>query len=63
MIIQYNKRQHYKIPHYKTNTRQNTLAYVGPKLWNTIVMNNHFEDCMSMNIFKKAMKHYIWRTY
>ena len=56
-----NIRQHvaYKIPHCKTNTRQNTLAYVGPKLWNTIIMKNNTEDCTSMNIIKKAMKQYI----
>ena len=57
-------RQHtaYKIPHCKTNTRQNTLACVGPKLWNTISMKNHIEECTSMNLYQKAMKQYIWRT-
>ena len=61
----YNMRQHvaYKIPHCKTNTTQNTLTYVGPKLWNTVIMKNHIDDCTSMNIFKKTMKQYIWRTY
>ena len=38
----YNMRQHitYKIPHYKTNTRQNTLAYAASELWNTVTMKN-----------------------
>ena len=61
----YNMRQHIadKIQHCKTNTKQNTLTYVGPKLWNTVIMKNHIDDCTSMNIFKKIMKQYIWRTY
>ena len=46
----YNMRQNvaYKMSHCK----QNTLAYFGPKLWNTIITNNHIEDCTSMNILK-----------
>ena len=54
----YNMRQYvaYKIPHCKTNTKQNTLTYVGPNLWHTVIMKNHIDDCTSMNIFKKAMK-------
>ena len=61
----YNIRQHiaFKIPHFKPNTRQNTLGYVGPKLLNTIIMKNRTEDCMSMNIFKMAVKQYILRIY
>ena len=61
----YNMRQHiaYKIPHCKSNTKQNTLTYAGPKLSNTVVMKNHIDDCMSINIFQKAIKQYIWRTY
>ena len=31
----------YKIPHCKTYTKQNTLTYVGQKLWNIIIMKNH----------------------
>ena len=48
----YNMRQHiaYKIVHCKTNTKQNTLTHVGPKLWNTVIMKNHIDDCTSMNI-------------
>ena len=53
----------YKIPYCKTNIRQNTLAYVGPKLWNTIVIKDHLDDCTSIYIFKKTVKHYIWGTY
>ena len=58
----YNMRQHiaYKILHFKTNTRQNTLAYVGPKLLNTIIMKKHIEDCTSVNIFNRA---YFWRIH
>ena len=54
----YNMRQHiaYKIPHCKTNIKQNTLTYVGPKLWNTVIMKNHIDNCTSISIFKKAMK-------
>ena len=54
----YNMRQHvaYKLPHCKTNTKQKTLTYVGPKLWNTVIMKNHIDDCMSVNIFKKTME-------
>ena len=61
----YNMRQHiaYKIPHCKTNTKQNTLTEVGPKPWNTVIMKNHIDDCTSISIFQKAMKQYIWRTY
>ena len=61
----YNMRKHvaYKIPHCKINTKQNTLTYVGPKLWNTVIMKNHTDDCTFMNIFKKTTKQYIWRTY
>ena len=61
----YNMRQHvpYMIPYCKTNTKQNTLTYVGQQLWNTVIMKNHIDDCTFMDIFKKAMKQYIWRTY
>ena len=38
----------YKIPHCKTISRQNTLAYFGLKLWNIIIRKNHFEDCTSI---------------
>ena len=31
----------YKIPHCKTYTKQNTLTYVGQKLWNIIIIKNH----------------------
>ena len=50
----YNMRQHvaYKIPQCKTNTKQNTLTYIGPKLWNIVIMKNHIDDCTSVNIFK-----------
>ena len=53
----------YKITHCKSNTRQNTLAYVGPKLWNTIVTKNHLDECPSIYIFKKKVKHHILGTY
>ena len=29
---------------------KNALVYVGPELWNTIIMNNHVEDCTFINI-------------
>ena len=48
----------YRMPHCKTNTRQNSSAYAGPKLWNTIITKNQTEDCRSIIIFKKAMKRY-----
>ena len=50
----YNMRQHvaYKIPQCKTNTKQNTLTYIGPNLWNIVIMKNHIDDCTSVNIFK-----------
>ena len=65
MLHSYKMRQEitYKIPYCKTNTRQNTLAYVGSKLWNTIVTKNHLDDCTSIYIFKKKVKHHIWGTY
>ena len=44
----------YKIPHCKTNTKQNTVTYVLPKLCNTVIMKNHIDNCMSMDIFKKG---------
>ena len=61
----YNMRQHvdYKTQYCKTITKQNTLTYIGPKLRNTVIINNHIDDCTSINIFKNAMKQYIWRTY
>ena len=59
------KRKHiaYKIRHYKTKTRQNTLVYTCPQRWNIIIMKNHIGDCTYMNIFKKTTKQYIWRIY
>ena len=50
----YNMRQHiaYKIPHCKTNTRQNTFAHAGSKLRNTVIMKIHIEDYTSINIFE-----------
>ena len=51
-----------KIPHCKTNTRQRTLVYVGPKLWNTIVTKNLLDDCTYIYIFKKTVKNHIWGT-
>ncbi len=41
----YNMRQHvaFKIQNCKTNTKQNTLTYVGPKLWNTVIITNHID--------------------
>ena len=41
----------YTITYYKTDTRQNTMACVGPNLWNTIVIKNHFDECTSIYIF------------
>ena len=40
-----------------------TLANVGPKLWNSIIIKNHIEDYTYMHIFKKATKQHIWKTY
>ena len=48
----YNMRQDIpnKIPHCKTNTQQNTLAYTGPTLWYSIIVNININDCTYMNI-------------
>ena len=44
----YNMRQHvaYKKTHCKTNTKQNTLTYIGPTLWNTVIMKNRTDECL-----------------
>ena len=54
----YNVIQHiaYKIPLCKTNIKQNTTTYVGPKLWNTVIMKNGIDNCTSISIFKRSMK-------
>ena len=55
-------RQHIsnKIPHCKT--QQNTLAYIGPTLWYSIIVDTYIDDCTSMNIFIKAIKRYRYIT-
>ena len=51
----------YKIPYCKHQTK--STGIFGPKLWNTIVIKNNLDDYMSIYIFKKRVKHYIWGTY
>ena len=60
----YNMRQYiaYKKTHCKTNTKQNPLTYVGPTLWNIVIMKNNIDEYTSMNIFKKTMKHDIMKN-
>ena len=51
----YNTRQEvtYKITHCKTNFRQLSLAYVGPKIWNTFITNKYLQYGTSIHILKK----------
>ena len=39
----------YKISHCKTNFRQLSLAYVGPKIWNTFITNKYLQYCTSIH--------------
>ena len=57
----YNTRQEvtYKIPFCKTNCRQLSLAYVGPKIWNTFITNNYLQYCTSIHMFKQRTKRLI----
>ena len=39
----------------QTSTRQNTIAYVGPNMWNNIVVRHNLHNCLSIHVFKKEI--------
>ena len=43
----------YKIPFCRTKCRQLSLAYVGPKIWNTLILDNCLQYSATLQIFKK----------
>jgi len=58
-IHHYNTRQRDKlhIPTCRTLTRQSTVAYQGPKVWNTLPMD--MRSSHSINIFQKKVKKFL----
>jgi hypothetical protein len=47
----------YNIPFCRTNYRQSSLAYVGSKMWNTLIMNNSLQYSATLHILKRRLKH------
>ena len=47
----------YKIPFCRTKCRQLSLAYVGPKIWNTFILDNFLQHSATLQIFKKSVKY------
>ena len=45
----------YEIEFCHTSTRQNTIAYVGPNMWNNIVVRHNLHNCLSIHVFKKEI--------
>ena len=47
----HNTRQYteYEIEFCQTSTRQNTIAYVGPNMWNNIVVRHNLHNCLSIH--------------
>ena len=44
----------YNIPFCRTNCRQLSLAYVGPKMWNTLILNSSLQHFATLHIFKTS---------
>ena len=51
------KDRKYLTKYCKTIVRQYTLAYVGPTIWNTFIIQNSLQDCISTYRLKKSIKH------
>jgi hypothetical protein len=47
------QQQLYRLPQCRTSLRQRSICYVGPKLWNSIVIAHHIDISLSKYIFKK----------
>ena len=41
----------YEIEFCQTSTRQNTIAYVVPNMWNNIVVRHNLHNCLSIHVF------------
>ena len=64
MTHKYSTRQKfaYKIPFCRTKCRQLSLAYVGPKTWNTLILDNCLQYCASLQIFKTRVKYLLLKN-
>jgi len=51
------KKDDLKLPYCRTNLRQNTICFQGPKLWNNIPAD--IKQTKSLNIFKRSVKQLI----
>ena len=48
------KKDDLKLPYCRTNLRQNTICFQGPKLWNNIPAD--IKQTKSLNIFKRSVQ-------
>ena len=51
------KKDDLKLPYCRTNLRQNTICFQGPKLWNNL--SSDIKQTGSLNIFKQGVKQLI----
>ena len=56
-----NSAHNFKMPLRRTNTGQNTLSYLGPKLWNKLPTD--MKLLQSTNAFKHKMKEAFFENY
>ena len=52
----------HKMPFCRTKCRQLSLAYVGPKIWNTFILDNFLQYSATLQIFKNSVTYMLMQN-